>query len=67
MTDFTVTKLLPGEHLILVPRRPLEPADFDQIRNCLPADLRSRVLVVSELDAYILPAQLPKDTPCAAP
>lgn len=55
--EFEALTLGPNDHLVLVAQH-LTPEQTDRIKHTIPEALRGRILVVAEMDAYVIPEAL---------
>ena len=48
----------PDDHLVLVPRHSLTPEQAERIKKQVPEALKGRVVVVSEMDVYVVEPEI---------
>lgn len=54
MSDLTTLVVGPDQTLVLVSRSPLTPEMAERINTQVPKHLRGRLVVVSDMDAYVV-------------
>jgi hypothetical protein len=64
LDEYAAVRLAPGEYLVLVPRRRVTADDVARMRERLPAEIQDRILVVTDMDAYVAGSEsLPSTQP----